>query len=125
METLIIPRNPTLAIGVLLVDIEMYLLSYTGTMYHQDLQIKVTFSAKTHFVPSIAWACKNFCVGFFVSNLTLFSFDHICLGSGQTVSVLVNSRKLLVSVQCPSCCQNKFTNFYVVLDANVSAGSSF
>jgi len=41
VETLIIPRNPSLAIGVLLVDIEMYLLSYTGTMYHQDLQIKV------------------------------------------------------------------------------------
>ena len=42
VETLIIPRNPTLAIGVLLVDIDLYLLSNSSSKNVHDLHVKVS-----------------------------------------------------------------------------------
>lgn len=41
IQTMIIPRNPILAIGVLIVDVELYLLSFTAAPYNQELHIKV------------------------------------------------------------------------------------
>jgi len=44
IETVIIPRNPLLAIGVLVVDVELYLLNATTGTGTTDVQIKI----KTH-----------------------------------------------------------------------------
>lgn len=106
VETLIIPRNPSLAIGVLLVDLELYLLSYTGNLYHQELHVKV----KTQNIERETVVLLNNDSSRTVKSFHMFVFDY-----DEILKVSVQKSNTMHALSGQFIAPNKYVSTEIIL----------